>query len=45
MDMGKFDGKDTITCILQMEQYFDLNNVQNTEKVHIETLHLDQNKF
>ena len=30
MDMRKFDGKDPVTWILQMEQYFDLNNVQNT---------------
>ena len=45
MDMRKFDGKDPVTWILQMEKYFDLNNVQNTQKVHIETLHLEQNKF
>ena len=30
MDMKKFDGKDPVTWILQMEQYFDLHNVQNT---------------
>ena len=30
MDMRKFDGKDPVTWILQMEQYFDLNNVKNT---------------
>ena len=30
MDMSKFDDKDPITWILQMEQYFDLNNVRNT---------------
>ena len=30
IDMRKFDGKDLVTWILQMEQYFDLNNVQNT---------------
>ena len=29
-DMRKFDGKDPVTWILQMEQYFDLHNVQNT---------------
>ena len=28
-----------------MEQYFDLNNVQNVEKVRIATLHLEQNTF
>ena len=30
MDMRKFYGKDLVTWILQMEQYSDLNNVQNT---------------
>ena len=43
--MKKFDGKDPVTWILQMEQYFDLHNVQNTQKVCIETLHLEQNTF
>ena len=41
MDMRKFDVKDPITWILQMEQYFDLNNVQNTQKVRIATLYLE----
>ena len=45
MDMRNFDGKDLITWILHMEKYFDLNNVQNTQKVRIETLHLEQNTF
>ena len=45
IDMRKFDGKDPVTWILQMEQYFDLNNVKNTQKVHIATLHLEQNTF
>ena len=45
MDMRKFDGKDPVTWILHMEQYFDLHNVQNTQKVHIATLHLEQNTF
>ena len=31
IDMRKFDGKDPATWILQMEQFFDLNNVQNTQ--------------
>ena len=43
--MRKFDGKDPVTWILQMEQYFDLNNVENTQKVHIATLHLEKNTF
>ena len=33
IDMRKFDGKDPATWILQMEQFFDLNNVKNTQKV------------
>ena len=41
IDMKKFDDKDPVTWILQMEQYFDLNNVQNTQKLHIETLYLE----
>ena len=28
-----------------MEQYFNLNNVKNTQKVCIATLHLEQNTF
>ena len=43
--MRKLDGKDLVTWILHMEQYFDLNNVQNTQKVRIETLYLEQNTF
>ena len=45
IDMRKFDGKDPVTWILQMEQYFDLHNVQNTQKVCIATLYLEQNTF
>ena len=45
MDMTKFYGTDPVTWILQMEQYFDLNNVQNTQKVRIATLNLEQNTF
>jgi len=30
IDMSNFDGKDPVTWILQMEQYFDLHNVKNT---------------
>ena len=36
MDMTKFDGKDPVTWILQMEQYFDLHNVQNTQKIALQ---------
>src|SRR5271168_5395575 len=45
IDMRKFDGKDPATWILQMEQFFDLNNVQNTQKIRIATLYLDPNRF
>jgi hypothetical protein len=33
IDMRKFDGKDPITWILQMEQFFDLHNVPHAQKV------------
>ena len=45
IDMRKFDGKDPATWILQMEQFFDLNNVQNTQKVRMETVYLEPNQF
>ena len=43
IDMRNFYGKVPITWILQMEQYFELHNTQNTQKVHIATLYLEQN--
>jgi len=43
--MRKFDGKDPVTWILQMEQFFDLNNGKNTQKVRIATLYLEPNQF
>jgi hypothetical protein len=33
INIRKFDGKDPITWILQMEQFFDLHNVPHTQKV------------
>ena len=45
IDMRKFDGKDHVTWILEMEQYFDLHNVKNTQKVRIATLYLEPNQF
>ena len=45
IDMRKFDGKDPGTWILQMEQFFDLHNVHNTQKVCIATLYLEPNQF
>ena len=43
--MRKFDGKDPITWILQMEQFFDLHNVPHTQKVQISYLYLEPNQF
>ena len=31
--MRKFDGKDIVTWILQMEQYFDLQDVKPSQKI------------
>jgi hypothetical protein len=45
IDMRKFDGKDLITWILQMEQLFDLHNVPHTQKVRIDSLYLEPNQF
>jgi len=45
IDMRKFDGKDPGTWILQMEQFFNLHNLQNTQKVRIATLYLEPNQF
>jgi hypothetical protein len=45
IDMRKFDGKDPITWILQMEQFFDLHNVPHTQKVRIASLYLKPNQF
>ena len=43
--MRNFDGNDPAIWILQMEQFFDLNNMQNTQNVRIETLYLETNQF
>jgi uncharacterized protein YlaN (UPF0358 family) len=45
IDMRKFDGKDPITWILQMEQFFDLHNVPHTQKVRIASLYLEPSQF
>ena len=45
IDMRKFDGKDPITWILQMEKYFDLHDVQLLQKVCIASLYLEPNQF
>jgi gas vesicle protein len=44
-DMRKFDGKDPITWILQMEQFIDIHNVPHTQKVLISSLYLEPNQF
>jgi hypothetical protein len=45
IDMRKFDGKDPIAWILQMEKFFDLHNVPHTQKVRIASLYLKPNQF
>jgi hypothetical protein len=45
IDMRKFDGKDPITWILQMEQFFDLHNGPHTQKVRISSSYLEPNQF
>jgi hypothetical protein len=45
IDMRKFDGKDPITWILQMEQLFDPHNVPHTQKIQIAYLYLEPNQF
>ena len=45
IDTRMFDCKDPITWILEMEQYFDLHNVQQTQNVHIATLYLEPNQL
>ena len=39
IDMRKFDGKDPITWIFQMEKFFDLHQVPNLQKVTIASLY------
>jgi len=39
-DMRKFDGKDPVNWILQMEQYFDLHGVPLLQKVWIASSYL-----
>jgi len=48
LDMRQFDGKDLITWILQMDQYFDVHDVQLLQKVHISSFfvnHLSPSQF
>ena len=43
--MIKFDGKDPITWIFQMEQLFDLHQVPTMQKVTIASLYLELDQF
>jgi hypothetical protein len=43
--MRKIDGKNPITWILQMDQFFDLHDVPHTQKVRIASLYLEPNQF
>ena len=43
--MTKFDGKDPVNWILQMEQYFDLHGVPLLQKVYIAASYLNKINF
>jgi len=43
--MRKFDGKDTVNWILQMEKYFDLHGVPLLENVRIASNYLELDHF
>ena len=43
--MGKFDGKDPVNWILQMEKYFDLHEVKLLQKVRIASSYLEPDQF
>ena len=43
--MRKFDGKDPVNWILQMEQYFDLHGVQLLQKLRIASSYLEPDQF
>jgi hypothetical protein len=43
IDMRKFNDKDPITWIIQMEKFFDLHDVPHTQKVQIASLYLEPN--
>ena len=45
IDMKKFDGKDSITWIFQMEKFFDTHQVPNLQKVAIASLYLEPQQF
>ena len=45
IDMRKFDGKDPLTWIFQMEHFFDTHHVPNLQKVTIASLYLEPQQF
>jgi hypothetical protein len=45
IDMRKFDDKDPITWIFQIEHLFDLHQVPNLEKITIASLYLSPEQF
>ena len=45
IDMRKLDGKDPITWIFQMEQFFDLHQVPTMQTVTIASLYLEPDQF
>ena len=45
IDMRKFNGKGPITWMFQMEQFFDLHQVPNLQKVAIASLYLELEQF
>ena len=44
-DMRKFDGRDPVSWILQMEQYFDLHGVSLLQKVCMASSYLEPDQF
>ena len=45
IDMRNFDGKDQISWIFEMQQFFDLHHVPTMQKVTIASLYLESNQF
>jgi len=43
--MRKFDGKDLVNWILQMEKYFDLHGVPLLQNVYVASSYLEQDQF
>ena len=43
--MRKFDGKEPIPRIFQMEKFFDIHQMENLQKVTIASLYLEPHQF